>query len=263
MIDNIIIGQYFKNDSFVHRLDPRTKIILNVIYIFGIFFTNTLKGYLIYFLLVFFISIASKIKFYHLLKAIKTISLFIIFTSLFNIFLIRDGEIIFKFAFIEIYDKAILTSLFISLRVVFLIIGSTILTLTTSPVELTDGFEFLMSPLRKFKIPVSEISLMISISLRFIPTLLDETDKIIKAQKSRGVDFESGSIFKRVKNIVPILIPLFVNSFRRADELAIAMESRCFQSSEERFKFRVLKFSKNDFISFFVFTIVVILISFI
>lgn len=263
MIDNIIIGQYFKNNSFVHRLDPRTKIILNIIYIFGIFFTNNLTGYLLYFLLVFFISIASKIKFYHLMKAIKTISLFIIFTSLFNIFLIKDGSVIFKFGFIEIYDKAILNSVFISLRVIFLIIGSTILTLTTSPTELTDGFEFLMRPLKKFKLPIGEISLMISISLRFIPTLLDETNKIIKAQKSRGVDFESGNIVKKIRNIVPILIPLFINSFRRADELAIAMESRCFQSSEDRFKFRVLKFSKNDFISFVIFTCIIIVVCFI
>lgn len=263
MIDNIIIGQYVKSDSFIHKLDPRTKIILNIVYILGVFFIDDIKGYLAYFLIVFFVSFSSKIKIYHLLKALKTISMFIILTSLFNVFFIKEGNIIFNVGFLKIYDKALITSIFISFRVIFLILGSTILTLTTSPTELTDGFESLMQPLRKLKVPVGEISLMISISLRFIPTLLDETDKIIKAQKSRGVDFESGSIVKKIKNIVPILVPLFINSFRRADELAIAMESRCYQGSENRFKFRVLKFTRNDFISFIVFISLIVLTSFI
>ena len=263
MIDNIIIGQYVKSDSFIHKLDPRTKIILNIVYILGVFFIDNIKGYLAYFLIVFFVSFSSKIKIYHLLKALKTISMFIILTSLFNVFFIKEGNIIFNVGFLKIYDKALITSIFISFRVIFLILGSTILTLTTSPTELTDGFESLMKPLRKLKVPVGEISLMISISLRFIPTLLDETNKIIKAQKSRGVDFESGSIVKKIKNIVPILVPLFINSFRRADELAIAMESRCYQGSENRFKFRVLKFTRNDFISFIVFISLIVLTSFI
>ena len=263
MIDNIIIGQYVKSDSFIHKLDPRTKIILNIVYILGVFFIDDIKGYLAYFLIVFFVSFSSKIKIYHLLKALKTISMFIILTSLFNVFFIKEGNIIFNVGFLKIYDKALITSIFISFRVIFLILGSTILTLTTSPTELTDGFESLMKPLRKLKVPVGEISLMISISLRFIPTLLDETDKIIKAQKSRGVDFESGSIVKKIKNIVPILVPLFINSFRRADELAIAMESRCYQGSENRLKFRVLKFTRNDFISFIVFISLIVLTSFI
>ena len=263
MIDNIIIGQYVKSDSFIHKLDPRTKIILNIVYILGVFFIDDIKGYLAYFLIVFFVSFSSKIKIYHLLKALKTISMFIILTSLFNVFFIKEGNIIFNDEFLKFYDKALITSIFISFRVIFLILGSTILTLTTSPTELTDGFESLMKPLRKLKVPVGEISLMISISLRFIPTLLDETDKIIKAQKSRGVDFESGSIVKKIKNIVPILVPLFINSFRRADELAIAMESRCYQGSENRFKFRVLKFTRNDFISFIVFISLIVLTSFI
>ena len=263
MIDNIIIGQYVKSDSFIHKLDPRTKIILNIVYILGVFFIDDIKGYLAYFLIVFFFFFSSKIKIYHLLKALKTISMFIILTSLFNVFFIKEGNIIFNVGFLKIYDKALITSIFISFRVIFLILGSTILTLTTSPTELTDGFESLMKPLRKLKVPVGEISLMISISLRFIPTLLDETDKIIKAQKSRGVDFESGSIVKKIKNIVPILVPLFINSFRRADELAIAMESRCYQGSENRFKFRVLKFTRNDFISFIVFISLIVLTSFI
>lgn len=262
MIDNIIIGQYVKSDSFVHKLDPRTKIILNIFYIVGIFFINSLIGYLGYFFIIFFITFLCKIKFYHIFKALKTISLFIIFTSLFNIFFIKEGEVILSLGFIDIYDKAIMTSIFIALRVIFLILGSTILTLTTSPTELTDGFESLMKPLRKLKVPVGEISLMISIALRFIPTLLDETDKIIKAQKSRGVDFESGNLVDKIKNIIPILIPLFINAFRRADELAIAMESRCYSGSEKRFKFRILKFSINDYLSFVIFILIIILLSF-
>ena len=261
MISNIIIGQYVKSDSYVHKLDPRTKIILNIVYIIGILFANNILAYLGYFFLVFFITIFSKIRFYHVFKAIKAISMFIIITSIFNIFLIREGNLVLDIGFIKIYDKAIFNSILMSLRVIFLILGSTLLTLTTSPSELTDGFESLMKPLKKLKVPVGEISLMISISLRFIPTLLDETDKIIKAQKSRGVDFESGNILNRIKNIIPIFIPLFVNSFRRADELAIAMESRCYQGSENRFKYKVLKYSKKDFISFVIFTILIILLS--
>lgn len=263
MINDIIIGQYLKSDSFVHKLDPRTKIILNIVYIFGIFFIDSLFKYIFYFSILFLVTLFSRIKIYYILKAIKTISLFIVFTSFFNIFFIKEGNIVFSLGLLKIYDQAIITSIFISLRVIFLILGSTILTLTTSPTELTDGFESLMSPLKILKVPVSEISLMISISLRFIPTLLDETDKIIKAQKSRGVDFESGNIINRIKNIVPILVPLFINSFRRADELAIAMESRCYNGSDNRVKFKVLKFSVNDYISLVIFISLIILISFI
>lgn len=263
MIGNIIIGQYVKSDSFVHKLDPRTKIILNIVYIISIFFINDIKGYLAHLFIICFICIISKIKVYYLLRSLKTIGIFIILTSLFNIFLIKEGEVILRLGFFELYDKAIITSIFVSLRIIFLILGSTLLTLTTSSIELADGFESLMKPLGKLKVPVGEIAIMISISLRFIPTLLDETDKIIKAQKSRGVDFESGNIVQRIKSIIPILIPLFINSFRRADELAIAMESRCYYGSKNRFKFRLLKFSKNDFISIVIFIGVIILFSFI
>lgn len=260
MIDNIMIGQYVKKHSFMHSLDPRTKIILNIVYILSIFFINDIKAYFFYLLMILMLCFLSKIKVYHLLKTLKNVGMFVIFTSIFNLFLIKDGDLVFKFFFINVYSEAIITSIFISLRVIFLILGSMILTLTTSPTELTDGFEYLMSPLKKIKVPVGEISLMISIAIRFIPTLLDEADKIIKAQKSRGVDFESGNIINRIKNILPILIPLFINSFRRADELAIAMESRCYYSSENRFKFRVLRFKKNDFLSFIVFIVFTILI---
>lgn len=263
MINDIIIGQYIKSDSFIHKLDPRTKIILSIVYIVGIFFVDNLFEYAFYFLIIFFITSCAKIKLYYVLRAIKTISLFIVFTSFFNMFFIREGNIIFQVGFLKIYDKAVITSIFISLRVIFLILGSTILTLTTSPSELTDGFEYLMNPLKKLKVPVSEVSLMISISLRFIPTLLDEADKIIKAQKSRGVDFEEGNLINRIKNIIPILVPLFINSFRRADDLAIAMESRCYMGTGNRFKFKILKFIYKDYISMVIFTLSIILISFI
>ncbi len=261
MINDIIIGQYVKEDSFIHKLDPRTKVILTIVYIFGIFFVDSIFKYLFYFLAIFLITVLSKIKFYYILRSIRTISLFIIFTSLFNIFFINEGNIIFKLGFLKIYNKAIITSIFISLRVIFLIIGSTILTLTTSPVELTNAFDKLLSPLKKLKVPISEISLMVSISLRFIPTLLDEGDKIIKAQKSRGVDFETRNLIKKAKNIVPILIPLFVNSFRRADDLAIAMESRCYTGSDKRFRYLVFKFKMGDYLSFIVFILYTIFVS--
>lgn len=260
MIDNVMIGQYVKKHSFIHNLDPRTKIILNVVYILSIFFVNDVKAYFLYLAMVLLVCFLSKINVRHLFKTLKNVGMFVIFTSLFNLFLIKDGNLVFKFLFISIYSEAIDISIFIALRVIFLILGSMLLTLTTSPTELTDGFEYIMSPLKKLKVPVGEISLMISIAIRFIPTLLDEVDKIIKAQKSRGVDFESGNMIKRIKSIVPILIPLFINSFRRADDLAIAMESRCYSSSNNRFKFRVLKFKRNDFLSFIVFIVFTILI---
>ncbi|BAK81755.1 energy-coupling factor transporter transmembrane component T family protein [Candidatus Arthromitus sp. SFB-rat-Yit] len=262
MIGSITLGQYLKIDSFIHKLDPRIKIILNIVYIIGIFLVDNIFKYIFYLVMIFLITLCAKIKFYYVLNSIKTVSLFIIFTAFFNIFFIKDGNLIFKLGFLTIYDNAIITSILISLRVIFLILGSTILILTTSPVELTDGFESMMYPLRKFNIPISEISLMMGISLRFIPILLNETDKIIKAQKSRGVDFEHGSIIKRVKNIVPILIPLFINSFRRADELAIAMESRCYNGSENRFKFKILKLNIKDYISSILFVLFVIFIYF-
>ena len=263
MIGNIMIGQYIKGNSLIHKLDPRTKIILNIVYILGIFFVDNIKGYISYFLMVVFIAILAKIKLYYLAKSLKTILFFVIFTSIFNLFFIREGNVVFSFGFLKIYDEAIYASIFVSLRIIFLIIGSTLLTLTTSSVELTDGFESLMKPLGKIKVPVSEIALMISISLRFIPTLLEEVYKIIKSQKSRGVDFSSGGIVQRVKNIVPILVPLFLNSFRRADELAIAMESRCFNGSDRRFKFKILKFKMVDFLAMLIFIIFVFLSSFI
>lgn len=263
MIDNIMIGQYVKGNSFIHNLDPRTKIILNFIYILSVLFINKIWVYFGYLILILILCFLSKIKFYYLLKTIRNVVLFIVFTSIFSVFLIKEGEIVFKIGFLNVYSEGIKACILLSLRVVFLIIGSMFLTLTTSPTELTYGFESLMSPLKKIKVPVGEISLMISIAIRFVPTLLDEADKIVKAQKSRGVDFETGNILNRIKNIVPILVPLFINSFRRADELAVAMESRCYSGSENRFKYRVLKFNKNDFISFVVFIIFIFLVFYI
>lgn len=263
MIDNIMIGQYVKGNSFIHTLDPRTKIIINFIYILSVLFIKKIWVYSFYLILILIFCIISNIRFNYLLKTIRNVVLFIVFTSIFNVFLIKEGEVIFKIGFLSVYSEGIRACILLSLRVLFLIIGSMFLTLTTSPTELTYGFESLMSPLKKIKVPVGEISLMISIAIRFVPTLLDEVDKIIKAQKSRGVDFETGSILNRIRNIVPILVPLFINSFRRADELAIAMESRCYSGSENRFKYRVLKFKKNDFISFVLFLIFIILVFYI
>ena len=263
MLNNLIIGRYVPKDSFVHRMDPRAKLILVFLFVFIVFLANNTWAYLILGLYVLFVTTLTKIPITFILKGLKPIIWIILFTMVFHIFLTKGGELLFQVGPLSIYEEGIRQAIFISLRFLYLITITTILTLTTTPIEVTDGMETLFGPLKKWKVPVHELSLMMSISLRFIPTLLQETDKIMKAQSARGVDFSSGPIKDRVKALVPLLVPLFISSFKRAEELAIAMEARGYQGGEGRTKYRLLHWGGKDtvmLIGLIVLTIILIFI---
>lgn len=249
MIKDITIGQYVPGDSFIHRLDPRIKIILSFMFIINLFLINNFTGYI--FVLAFIISIVliSKLSFKYLYKGLKPIFVLLLITALLNMFMTTGGRIIFQWWIFRLYEEGLKTAIFMVLRLVFLIMGTSILTLTTSPIELTDGIEKLLNPFKKIGVPAHELAMMMTIALRFIPTLMDETDKIMKAQMARGADFESGNIFAKAKSLIPLLVPLFISSFRRADELAMAMEARCYKGGEGRTRMKILKLSYNDLIA--------------
>lgn len=237
MLKDITIGQYFPGKSLLHRLDPRVKIVLTVIFITVLFLANTVISYLIMLFFVLFMIAISNIPFKLIFKSVKPLFFIILFTTLINIFYIQ-GDPLVSFIFIKwtlvISKQGLFNAIFMVVRIVLLIIGTSLLTYTTSPILLTDGIERLLSPLKVVKVPVHEFAMMMTIALRFIPTLIEETDKIISAQKARGADFESGGLIKRAKALIPILVPLFVSAFRRAEDLAIAMECRCYRGGEGR-----------------------------
>lgn len=260
MIKDITIGQYLPGDSPVHKMDPRVKILLSFVYIIIIFFVKNFVGYAIITAFTFFVIFISHIHFKYIFKGIKPIIIIIIFTAFLNLFLTPEGQIVFKYGPFTITDKGIYTAVFMVLRLVFLIIGTSILTLTTSPISLTDGIERLLSPFKRIGVPAHELAMMMTIALRFIPTLLDETDKIMKAQMARGADFESGNIVRRAKNLIPILVPLFISSFRRADELATAMEARCYRGGEGRTRMKQLKIMGRDYGAVVFMTVLVVLV---
>ncbi len=248
MIRDITIGQFFPGESLLHRADPRMKIILSILYIVVIFMTNSLSGYIFLVLFTAALAIISRISFIVLLKAVKPLWFIILFTAVINIFWNKDGTLLVSFWKIEIYSAGLWNALFMMLRIVSLLIGtSVILTYTTSPIALTDAIERLLSPLKVIKVPVHEFAMMMSIALRFIPTLMEETDKIMSAQKARGADFTNGSLKQRAKALIPVLIPLFVSAFRRADELAVAMECRCYRGGEGRTRMTTLHLHFRDF----------------
>jgi energy-coupling factor transport system permease protein len=249
MIKDISIGQYIPGDSFVHKLDPRVKILISIFYIVALFLVNNFEGYI--FVIAFTaISIAiSKVPVRYIYKGLKPIFILLLFTALINIFMTSGDVLLFQWKFLRIYREGLIMAAFMILRLTFLIIGTSLLTLTTSPIELTDGIEKLLNPFKKIGVPAHELAMMMTIALRFIPTLMDETDKIMKAQMARGADFESGNILKRAKNLIPLLVPLFISSFRRADELAMAMEARCYRGGEGRTRMKQLKLTSLDFIA--------------
>ena len=262
MLKDITIGQYFPGNSVIHRLDPRFKIIITGVFIAMLFTADNFMGLGIgmVFLLVSFL--LSQIPFKLMLKSLKPIIPIIVFTSILNLFFL-DGVVLFKLGFIKVTYEGLRTSAFMIIRIVALIMGSSLLTYTTSPITLTDAIERLLSPLKKLKFPVHELAMMMTIALRFIPTLIEETDKIMSAQKARGADMESGSLLQRAKALTPILIPLFVSAFRRAEELALAMECRCYQGGDGRTRLRQLHSTGTDFfalgISIVFFDIVIML----
>lgn len=258
MISDITLGQFFPGDSVLHRLDPRMKIVLAAIFIATIFVANTTIAFIMLAFITFALVLLSKISIKVVIKGIKPIVFILIFTSLLNIFMtVGSGEPLVHFYFIRIYTEGIVRAVFMSVRVILLIVGTSMfLTYTTSPITLTDGIESLLSPLKKIKIPVHEFAMMMSIALRFIPTLVEETEKIMNAQKSRGADFSSGGLIKRAKALIPILVPLFVSSFKRADELATAMECRCYRGDVNRTKLVKLECHVIDFLWLLGFTVI-------
>ena len=249
MIKDITLGQYFPGKSVLHRLDPRMKLGLAVLYIVMLFVA---KGFLglavgVVFLVVSFLISGIPIKM--MAKSVKPIVPIIIFTGILNLFFVSTGDVVFSWTIIKITTDGIRTMIFMAVRIVFLICGTSLLTYTTSPIALTDAIERILSPLRVIKFPAREIAMMMTIALRFIPTLIEETDKIMPAQKARGADLESGSLIHRAKALVPILIPLFVSAFRRAEELALAMECRCYHGGEGRTRLKQLKTTYRDYVA--------------
>jgi len=249
MLKDITLGQFFPGNTIVHRLDPRFKLVLTIIYITALFLARGLFAYILMFIILMTCLALSKIALNAVFRGLKPVFFIITLTVLLNVFFIRGETVLFEWRFVVITREGLMTAAFMAARLMMLIVGTFLLTYTTSPIALTDGLEQMLSPLKKIRLPVHELAMMMSIALRFIPTLIEETDKIISAQKARGADFESGGITKRAKAIIPLIIPLFVSAFRRADELATAMESRCYHGGEGRTRMKVLKAYPRDYLS--------------
>ena len=251
MIRDITLGQYYQADSVIHKLDPRVKLIATFVFIISLFVVDNFIGYGICFL---FLAVAiglSKVPVKFMLRGMKAIMFLLIITVVFNLFL-TPGETLVSFWIFKITKEGVKLAFTMAVRLSMLIVGSSVMTLTTTPNNLTDGLESVMKPLGKIKVPVHEIAMMMSIALRFIPILLEETDKIMKAQIARGADFESGNLFKKAKSMVPLLVPLFISAFRRANDLAMAMEARCYRGGEGRTKMKPLIYKKRDAIAYVV-----------
>ena len=251
MLRDITLGQYYQTESVIHRLDPRVKLAGTVIYIISLFVFDNIWGYVCAALFLATVIKLSKVPFKFMIKGMRSIILLLMITVIFNLFL-TQGEPLVTIWKLTITKEGLRTAVFMALRLTMLIIGSSVMTLTTTPNNLTDGMEKAMKPLRIFKVPVHEIAMMMSIALRFIPILLEETDKIMKAQIARGADFESGNIFKKAKALVPLLVPLFISAFRRANDLAMAMEARCYRGGDGRTKMKPLVYKKRDAIAYLI-----------
>ncbi len=249
MLRDITIGQYFPGNSLIHRLDPRFKIVITLVYILMLFTGSSVICLSVGALYTIMAVLLSKIPVKMFVKSIRPLMPFLLLTAVLNVLFISGGEVYFKWHFIKITSDGVSMSVFMIIRIVLLIMGSSLLTYTTSPITLTDAIERLLSPLKKIKLPVHELAMMMSIALRFIPTLIEETDKIMSAQKARGAEIDTGSLVVRAKNMVAILVPLFISAFRRADELATAMECRCYSGGNGRTRLRQLKSAGRDYIA--------------
>lgn len=245
MLKDITLGQFFPGDTVIHRLDPRTKLIMVIVYIVTLFSAEKFLTYGIVLAFLAAVIILSKIQLKTILKSLKPLLFIIVLTAVLNLFY-TPGEELVSFWIFTITKEGILSAVFMALRITMLIAGTFMLTYTTSPIALTDGLEQLLNPLKKIKVPVHELAMMMCIALRFIPTLIEETDKIMSAQKARGADFETGSLLSRAKALIPILVPLFISSFRRADELAVAMECRCYHGGDGRTRMKQLRYARRD-----------------
>ena len=249
---SIALGQFYPSNSILHRADPRIKIVVALLLIVTSFLCDSIPSFVGLLTVIAVLMAVSKIPFKVIFKAIRPLMIVLIFTMVINLFWTRGERLLVEFWIFKIYEEGLRNAVFMIIRIFSLIISSTVLiTYTTTPIALTDAIESLLSPLKKIKVPVHDFAMMMTIALRFIPTLVDETEKIMAAQKARGADFSSGSLIKRAKALIPILIPLFVSSFRRADELATAMECRCYRGGEGRTRLKALKCSAGDIVSLF------------
>ena len=249
MVRDITIGQYYPAESRIHRLDPRVKIVCTLFFLISLFIQNSLLGYVVATIFLGAVIHLSKVPLKYIVKGLKPVVILLLFTVAMNLFLTRGGETLVHFWIFTITESGLRTSVFMAVRLMYLVAGSSIMTFTTTPNSLTDGIEKLLHPLNKVHVPVHEVAMMMSIALRFIPILLEETDKIMSAQKARGADFESGNIIQKAKALIPILVPLFISAFRRADELAVAMECRCYHGGEGRTKLHVLQYEGRDYLA--------------
>ncbi|MGI6728503.1 MAG: energy-coupling factor transporter transmembrane component T family protein [Anaerovoracaceae bacterium] len=250
MLRDITLGQYYPGESRIHRLDPRLKIICTFVYIISLFLVRDFMGFAIEALFLGLVIFVSKVPLRFILKGLKPVFLIIIFTITVNMFMTK-GRILVQIGFLSITQQGLYNAMFMGLRLVLLIIGSSLLTLTTKPINLTDGIERLLSPFRRIGVPAHELAMMMTIALRFIPTLLEETDKIMKAQMARGADFESGNIIHRAKSLIPLLVPLFISAFRIAQDLAMAMEARCYQGGDSRTRMNAMLLKRQDVVAGF------------
>ncbi len=248
MFRDVAFGQYYPAKSFIHKMDARIKIVLSLLYMVGIFFIQSFFGFGVIFVFLALMIIASRVPFKSVVKSIKPILILLAFTTILNLFFVSSGDVLVEWWIFRITYGGLIFAGKMILRLLLLVMGASILTLTTTPVDLTHAIEKLLKPLNVIHFPVHELALIMSITLRFIPSLMDETDRIIRAQKARGADFESGNIFKRAKAFIPILIPLLIGAFKRADELAIAMDSRCYKGAKGRTKMKILKAGWRDFV---------------
>ena len=246
MFKDVAFGQYYPADSIIHRLDARVKMLITLLFVIAIFFIKSYFGFMLTAVVLIGIVLLAKLPMMSVLKSVKGVMFIILFTAILNLFLIKKGEVLWSWKIFTITKDGVHTTIKMVLRLVLLISGASLLSLTTTPVALADGVESLMSPLKLIKVPVRDIAMIMSIALRFIPTLFEETNKIISAQKARGASFDTGGLFARAKAMLPVLIPLFVNSFRRADELAFAMDARCYNATDNRTKMKKARFGVGD-----------------
>lgn len=249
MLKNITLGQYILRDSLIHKLDPRMKIMITMLIVIGLFFIGSFWGFLVAGGYILTVIALSHLSWKVVLRGLKPVMFIIIFTMVIHLFFTRGGVVLLEWGFLRIESEGLFTGLFMAVRIMLLISLTSLLTLTTSPIQLTDGLEYLLNPFRRFGLPAHELAMMMTIALRFIPTLLEEADKIMKAQQARGADFESGSIFRRARSLVPLLVPLFLSAFRRADDLAMAMEARCYRGGEGRSRMKELSLGGQDWMA--------------
>ncbi|MCI9135670.1 MAG: energy-coupling factor transporter transmembrane protein EcfT [Lachnospiraceae bacterium] len=247
MIKDITLGQYYPADSVLHKLDPRVKLVATLVFIASLFLVKSWVGYGAATLFLVLVIRLSRVPFSFMVRGLRAIIMLLMITVIFNLFLTPGERVLVRFWKLTITDEGLRTAMFMAVRLIYLIIGSSVMTLTTTPNDLTDGMERLMGPLKKLRVPVHEVAMMMSIALRFIPILMEETDKIMKAQIARGADFESGNLIQKAKSLVPLLVPLFISAFRRANDLAMAMEARCYHGGEGRTKMKPLHYEGRDY----------------